>query len=124
MSPVACNWCVYIISLSDLTGPHRLEGSGDPTPSSGWAFWDLFLRQEGGGGGTQQEKLLRSVVVTSRYFLKGNLRGELSSRYILIYVFPHRSIMKVIVYYPPEGRRGKYWGWGVILLQYFLLVKM
>ena len=29
-----------------------------------------------------------------------------------------------LLYYPPEVRRGKYWGLGVFLLQYFLLVKI
>ena len=28
------------------------------------------------------------------------------------------------IYYPPEVRRGEYWGWGVFLLQYFPLVKI
>ena len=28
------------------------------------------------------------------------------------------------VYYPPEVRRGKYWGMGVFLLQYFPLVSI
>ena len=28
------------------------------------------------------------------------------------------------IYYPPEVRRGKYWGSGVFLLQYFPLVKI
>ena len=29
-----------------------------------------------------------------------------------------------LIYYPPEVRRGEYWGLGVFLLQYFPLVKM
>ena len=28
------------------------------------------------------------------------------------------------LYYQPEVRRGKYWGWGVFLFQYFPLVKI
>ena len=28
------------------------------------------------------------------------------------------------IYYPPEVRRGKYWGWGVFLLQYLPLVSI
>ena len=28
------------------------------------------------------------------------------------------------IYYPPEVKRGKYWGLGVFLLQYFSLVKL
>ena len=29
-----------------------------------------------------------------------------------------------LLYYPPEVRRGKYWGLGVFLLQYFPLVSI
>ena len=35
----------------------------------------------------------------------GRSRGDMSGRFILI------------IYYPPEVRRGKYWGVGVFLLQ-------
>ena len=34
----------------------------------------------------------------------------------------HKYMIKF--YYPPEVRRGKYWGLGVFLLQYFPLVKI
>ena len=33
-------------------------------------------------------------------------------------------VLKDIIYYPPEVRKGEYWGWGVFLLQYFPLVKI
>ena len=41
-----------------------------------------------------------------------------------IYIFIHHYIcMLYIIYYPPEMRR-EYWELGVILLQYFPLVKI
>ena len=33
-------------------------------------------------------------------------------------------IIIILFYYPLEVRRGKYWGWGVFLLQCFPLVKI
>ena len=103
--------CILYPCLTWLV-PTVWRGQGTPHQALGGPSGIYSLGR--GGGGVLSRKnsvwLLRSVVVTSRYFWKGNLRGEFSSQYILIYVFPHRSIMKVIVYYPPEGRRGKYWG--------------
>ena len=38
---------------------------------------------------------------------------------IIMYIYHRESI-----YYPLEVRRGKYWGWGVLLLRYFPLVRI
>ena len=45
--------------------------------------------------------------------------------YIYVYIYINMICKHNISYpYPPEVRRGDYWGLGVFLLQYFPLVKM
>ena len=50
-------------------------------------------------------------------------RNPLISQSICIY-FPTLILDLVGFYYPLEVSRGKYWGLGVFLLQYFPLVKI
>ena len=38
--------------------------------------------------------------------------------------FISKVMVDTTIYYQPEVRRGKYWGLGVFLLQYFPLVKI
>ena len=57
---------------------------------------------------------LKDYVSLDNWIRPGKIKYTLTMSYTTI----------IIVYYPPEVRRGKYWGLGVFLLQCFPLVKI
>ena len=63
------------------------------------------------------------LIINSQWFKINNEMMVSRLKQLVVYGNVDHQLGVVYIYYTPEVRRGEYWGLGVLLLQYFPLVR-